>query len=466
MPFEPRLPRAPRRSGARLRRPRAAALLLGAALAPFLVPNGARAQEDPIRSGPMVGYSEMREVLLWVQTRDEAEVRFVYWDEENPAVRWKSETVRTSSADAFVGKVVLPLLEPGTRYAYAVEIDGREAPRDWPLRFQTQPLWQWRTDPPDVRIVAASCFYVNDPPYDRPGEGYGGEFEILEAVRAAEPDAMVWLGDNVYLREADWYTRSGMLYRYSHTRAFPGLQPLLGSIHHYAIWDDHDYGPDNSDWSWREKATAKEVFDLFWGNPETGPPEFGGITTSFQWADVEVFLLDDRWHRSAEHRQAGERRMLGPEQLRWLVDALASSRATFKIVANGGQVLNPEARWEAYATFPEERAELLEALRANDIRGVLFLTGDVHYSVLTKLDRRGTYPLYDLTVSPLTAGPTDTDESRNRNHLRVPGTLYAGRSFATLDVTGPRTDRVLTVAIRDVTGREVWSREIRASELR
>lgn len=455
----------------RRRRPGPRRLRVGVALAASLLASGllpvaARAQDAPIRSGPMVGYSEMREVLLWVQTRAEADVRFVYWDEGNPAVRWKSETVRTRAGDAFVAKVVLPLLEPGTRYAYAVELDGLEAKRDWPLRFQTQPLWQWRRDPPDVRIVAASCFYVNDPPYDRPGDPYGGEFEILDAVREAAPDAMLWLGDNVYLREADWYTRSGMLYRYSHTRAFPGLQPLLGSVHHYAIWDDHDYGPDNSDWTWREKRTAKEVFDLFWGNPEAGPPEFGGITTSFQWADVEFFLLDDRWHRSSENRQAGERRLLGEDQLRWLVDALASSRATFKIVATGGQVLNPEARWEAYATFPEERAELLEALRANDIRGVLFLTGDVHYSVLTKLDRRGTYPLYDLTVSPLTAGPTDTDESRNRNHLRVPGTLYAGRSFATLDVTGPRTDRVLTVAVRDVEGRAVWSREIRASELR
>lgn len=425
-----------------------------------------RAQEGPIRSGPMVGYSEMREVLLWVQTRREADVRFVYWDEDVPGTRWKTDVVRTRAGDAFVAKAVLPLLEPGTRYSYRVEVDGGEAEVGWPLRFQTQALWQWRTDPPDFRIVAASCFYVNDPPYDRYRDPYGDEFEILDAVRAAAPDAMLWLGDNVYLRPPDWYTRSGMLYRYTHTRSFPGLQPLLGSVHHYAIWDDHDYGPDNSDWTWREKATAKEVFDLFWGNPEPGPPEFGGITTSFQWGDVEFFLLDDRWHRSSEHRQSGKRAMLGDEQLRWLVDALASSRATFKIVATGGQVLNPDARWESYATFPEERAELLEALRANDIRGVLFLTGDVHYSVLSKLERRGTYPLYDLTVSPLTAGPTDTDEARNLNHLRLPGTLYAGRSFATLDVRGPRTDRVLTIAIRDVAGREVWSREVRASELR
>ncbi|MDX1390490.1 MAG: alkaline phosphatase D family protein, partial [Acidobacteriota bacterium] len=324
--------------------------------------------------------------------------------------------------------------------------------------------WQWRTDPPDFRIALASCFFVNEPEYDRPGDGYGAGFEILDAVHAARPDAMVWMGDNVYLREADWYSRSGILHRYTHTRSFEPLQPLLGSTHHYATWDDHDYGPDNADWTWREKETTKEVFDLFWGNPSSGTPEFGGIATSFQWGDAEFFLVDGRWFRSSENR-VGERTMLGP-QLEWLIDALASSRSTFKFVVSGSQVLNPEARWETFATFPEERARLLAAIEENSIPGVIFLSGDVHYSVLSRLDRFGTYPLYDLSVSPLTAGPTDTDEERNNNYLRVPGTLYAERNFATLDFSGPREDRVLTITIRATSGDVVWTREIRASELR
>jgi alkaline phosphatase D len=149
-----------------------------------------------------------------------------------------------------------------------------------------------------------------------------------------------------------------------------------------------------------------------------------------------------------------------------LIDGLASSRATFKFVVNGSQVLNPVARWENYATFPEERGRLLAALRENDIGGVIFLTGDVHHTVLSRMTRPGTYPLYDLTISPLTAGPTDTDEARNGNHLLVPGSLYADRNFATLDFSGPREDRLLTITVYATDGGEVWSREIRASELR
>jgi alkaline phosphatase D len=419
---------------------------------------------DVLQAGPMVGYSEMREVALWAQTTGPAAVKFVYWDVDNPQERRETAEVPTRAEDAFAVQLSVALLEPGRRYGYEVHVDGRPVSVDWPLEFQTQELWHWRTDPPDFRFLIGSCFYVNDPPYDRPGTPYGGGFEILGAMANTQPDAMIWMGDNVYLREADWYSRSGILYRYTHTRSISQLQPLLGSTHHYATWDDHDYGPNNSDWTWREKAVTKDVFDLFWANPSSGTPEFGGIATSFQWGDAEFFLVDDRWFRSPEDK-VGDRTMLGP-QLDWLVDALISSQATFKFVVSGSQILNPVARWENFATFPEERGRLLAALRENDIGGVMFLTGDVHHTVLSRMSRPGTYPLYDLTISPLTAGPSDTDEATNDNHLLVPGSLYADRNFATLDFSGPREDRVLEITVRATDGSTVWTREIRASELR
>jgi len=430
----------------------------------IVAPQVAAAQDPVLQAGPMVGYSEMREVALWVQTIEAAEVKFVYWDQANPSVRFETAEVRTSAEDVFAVELTAELLDPGRTYGYEVHVDGWAVPLDWDLEFQTQTLWHWREDPPDFRFVIGSCFYVNEPLFDRPGDPYGGGFDILASIGATNPDAMLWLGDNTYLRETDWFSRSGIMHRYSHTRAFPDLQPLLGSIHHYATWDDHDYGPDNSDWTWREKETTKEAFDLFWANPTSGTPEFDGITTSFQWGDAEFFLIDDRWNRSSENRASG-RQMLGP-QFDWLIDALASSRSAFKFVVSGSQILNPEARWENYATFPEERGRLLAAIEENAIPGVIFLTGDVHYSVLSKMDRRGTYPLYDLTVSPLTAGPTNTDEARNGNSMLVPGTLYADRNFATLDFSGPRRDRLLTITVRATDGREVWTREIKATDLR
>jgi alkaline phosphatase D len=134
-------------------------------------------------------------------------------------------------------------------------------------------------------------------------------------------------------------------------------------------------------------------------------------------------------------------------------------------VSIGGQVLNSSAMFENYAKVPEERARLLEALRKERIPGVLFLSGDKHWTELSRMEREGTYPLYDLTVSPLTAGPSDRWE-REQNAYRVDGTLVAERNFGMLDITGPREDRVLTISIRDAAGTLKWTRAIPASELR
>jgi alkaline phosphatase D len=113
-----------------------------------------------------------------------------------------------------------------------------------------------------------------------------------------------------------------------------------------------------------------------------------------------------------------------------------------------------------------ERARFLQLLQENDISGVVLLTGDVHYAVLSKLERRGTYPLWEITTSPITSGPAGLDPETYGNYLAEPGTLFIERNFATLDFSGPRTDRVMTVTVWDVNGDELWSKEIRARELR
>lgn len=418
-----------------------------------------------LAAGPMVGYAEMREVLLWAQTTGPAQIRFVYWDSLAPTRRYTTALVTTDPTRAHTAKVIADSVEPGRTYGYELEIDGVVVERPYPTRFRTPSLWQWRTDPPPVRIAIGSCFYVNEPVYDRPGTPYGSHFEILEAITAQRPDLMVWLGDNTYLRETDWYSRTGIFRRYSHTRAYPGLQPLLAAMSHYAIWDDHDFGPNDSDGSFRDRHLTREAFEAFWGNPAMGVDGGPGITSTFEWSDVQFFMMDDRSYKSANGRTTGTPTYLGDRQVAWLISALKASTATFKIVAIGGQVVNSAAGFENYATVPEERARLFAALRAERIPGVLFLSGDKHWTELSRMDRVGTYPLYDLTVSPLTAGPS-TGWKAEQNAYRVEGTLVTEHNFGTLDIAGPRNDRVLTISIRDAGGNLKWTRAIAASELR
>ncbi len=419
------------------------------------------AQRSLLQSGPMVGYAEMREVALWAQTNAAADVAFVYWDSAQPDQRFQTATARTAAETAYTAKLLAALLEPGHTYEYRLLINGQEVSLDYPTRFRTQPLWQWRTDPPGFTLAAGSCYYANDPPYDRPGRPYGTENGIFRAIHQKRPDVMLWLGDNVYLREPDWYSRSGIMYRYTHARSYADLQPLLASTHHYAVWDDHDYGPNDSNRSYPFKAFTREAFELFWANPVYGIPGVGGITSFFQYADVDFFLLDDRSFRTPNERDVAEKTILGREQLEWLIDALVTSKAPFKVVALGGQFLNTSEIFETYANLaPLERAYLLQRIEEEQIRNVIFLTGDRHHSVLSRYENGNGHLVYDLTVSPLSAGISKAD--RDTNQLMVPNTLVEQHNFALLTFRGPRLERELFIQLFDAEGKPLWDYTIKS----
>ena len=421
--------------------------------------------QDLINSGPMVGYSTMQEVLLWVQTDEKAKVHFEYYEIENPKIRFKTDEIQTLKKSGYVAKLIADQVKPGKKYKYDIFINDLKVERDYAMEFQTQKLWKWRTDPPDVSFVIGSCSYVNEPKFDRPGKPYGNNFEIFNSINNKNPDFMLWLGDNTYLREPDWNSRTGFINRYSHTRALPELQPLLASTHHYATWDDHDFGPNNSDGSFWLKETASEIFKLFWANPNYDVTGNGGITGFFQWGDLDFFLMDNRYHRTSNNNFTEDRQLLGKDQIDWLINALTFSQAPFKFIAIGGQVLSSGAVYENYATYTEERKYLLDKIREAKIEGVVFLDGDRHHTVLSKMqESEDVYPLYDLTCSSLTAGTNKDDESYNKYSLKE--TLVSVNNFGMLNISGPANDRELNIKIFDKDGQELWRKSIKANQLK
>lgn len=421
-------------------------------------------QQEIIQSGPMLGYSEMREAAIWLQTKVPAKVKIEYWDKENSQTVYSTGEAETSADLAFCTTFKADQAEPGRNYEYRVVVNGKKLDFNYPLEFKTQKLWRWREDAPDLKFILGSCAYVNETQYDRPGKPYGANYEIFTKIYEHKPDFMVWLGDNYYLREPDWNTRTGILKRITHTRSLPELQPLLASVHHYAIWDDHDFGPDNSDRSFTHKEKTLEAFKLFFPALSYGINGQPGITSKFEWGDAEFFMLDNRYYRTPEKRKSGYRTILGEEQLQWLIDALVYSKAVFKFIVIGGQVLTPDTLAETYSIYPEEKEKLLSLIAQEGIKGVIFLSGDRHFSEITKLERPGTYPLYDFTISSFTAGSSKPKDEKI-NNLRVPGTLILERNFAEMSINGSKQNRVLTCKVFNAEGTELWSYEIKASEL-
>lgn len=430
-----------------------------ARMRPLLLPSvllASVACAQPAINGPMLGHVDMLAATVWMQCHGPCAARMEYWKTTAPDSVMRTPVLDSEAAQAHVLEFTLDGLVPGTEYRYRPVVNGKAALAE-PLAFRTQALWKHRTDPPAFTVALGSCTYINEPAYDRPGTPYGGGYGIFDAIAAKQPDLMLWLGDNIYLREPDWGTRSGYLHRYTHLRSLPELQRLLRTGAHYAIWDDHDFGPNDADGSWINSDLALECFDLFWPNPTCGAPGVKGAITSFSHADVDFFLLDNRTYRVPGSVRTTPPAMLGDAQIDWLIRALKCSDAAFKVVAVGSQVLNTAEVYETYATMGAERERLLKRIDEEGLRNVVFLTGDRHFTELSALKLKDGRMLYDLTSSPLTSG---VHKPKEQNLNRVEGTVVEQRGFATLTFSGKRKERVMTMRVFDAEGRQLWERAI------
>ena len=436
-------------------------ILLGCTLTGF-------SQKTLLQSGPMVGYCEMTEAVIWAQTSKEAAVRVDYYAKDKPAEVFSSKTYTSSENNYFTNHIVLTQLQQGKQYHYDLFINNQKIVLPYETSFSSKKLWQWREKAPDFTIALGSCSYISEEALDRPGKPYGSNYSIFESIAKKNPDIMLWGGDNVYLREADWDSKSGIYHRYTHSRSLKEMQPLLASTQNLAIWDDHDFGPDDSDRSFYNKYSTQQAFKDFWSNKFYGMDsnQKEGIYSSYNWSDAELFLLDNRFFKSPNKRLTGEKTMLGTAQIQWLIDALTYSKASFKIIVIGGQVLNSEAVFENYENYKSEKDFLLSEILANQIKGVVFISGDRHFTELSTLKRPNTYPLYDWTVSPLTSGHGNVERiTQEPNTNRVPGSLFAQHAFGTLSFSGEKETRQMKMSLFDKDGVELWNKTILKSEL-
>ena len=141
-----------------------------------------------------------------------------------------------------------------------------------------------------------------------------------------------------------------------------------------------------------------------------------------------------------------------------MLQSLKQSQAPFKLIALGGQFLNSASVFENYANYEEERKLIIKTIEKENIRGVVFLTGDRHCGELSYMPLKNSNGIYDLTVSPLTSKAYDM--SKEKNKWRVENTITGVRHFATLEFSGKKKQRVLTMQVFDSNGKMLWKRDI------
>ncbi|WP_434704741.1 alkaline phosphatase family protein [Pseudomonas sp. Z1-12] len=328
--------------------------------------------------------------------------------------------------------IVLKGLQPDTAYEYQAGWFSPLSPTHTVETIQELPL-QWprntyclrtptdKTDAPRAYIVG-SCRYLrivaNTPLLPALGDRtFAG---INRVVEQADPpiSAVLMTGDQVYLDDLNVIgpdrAYKNILFRYRTVFAQPQISKLMAGTPTYMILDDHEI-EDN----WPARRTAQD--DLLYANAMSayrlyqashGPVhELSGDGTlnraltrywyTFAHGDIHWFVTDSRTQRNLS---ADDRRILDHEQEQALLEWLVSSPARVKLVVTSVMFFPDSKRndGDAWQAFPAQRLRLLDSIRRQRIKNVVFISGDVHGSMTSRL-RHSEDP--DFEVNTVVSSP-------------------------------------------------------------
>ena len=248
---------------------------------------------------------------------------------------------------------------------------------------------------------------------------------IFYIVPNSEPDFFLWLGDNIYSNESQWGDFKSMRMAYSARHSTTAMEYFFDQIPiQYAIWDDHDYGPNDSDSSFEGRLVSGRAFEKTWISTPLNIEKYGDIRWKIRKGEAGFVCLDNRTHRGPKGTQ-----VLGANQLKWLEETLREyedMRVVF--IAIGSQVLNSARVYENYSRFPKERNKLLDICSRTHSQ-IVFLTGDRHHGEINEKVYKN-MKFIEITSSPLTSSthlPSKKELKRNLN--LIDGSIVSTNHF-------------------------------------
>jgi alkaline phosphatase D len=151
--------------------------------------------------------------------------------------------------------------------------------------------------------------------------------------------------------------------------------------------------------------------------------------------------------------------MLGERQWAWL-ERQFEVPAEVRLFGSSVQVLADATGWEAWANFARDQDRLFDVIRRKRANGVVFLSGDIHYAELSKLDVNVPYPLWDLTAGGLTEEWRVPTPNANRA-----SEVVSDANFGWIDIDWKGESTTLALGITDATGRQRMSWQLPLADL-
>jgi alkaline phosphatase D len=487
-----------------------------AAAAPVFMPFLSRAADRPLithglQSGDVSGDS----AVVWARA-DRASRMHV----EAATSDSFRNIVASSFCDAlpesdFAAKILLENLPAGQDIFYRVRFQDHASP----TIFGEQQVGHFRTPSNDRRDVS---FVWSG---DVAGQGWGidesrGGMRAFATMLNNGPDFFIHSGDSIYADcpiERELKLPNGETWRnvvtedksevaqtlaqfrgnYKYNLLDVNLRAFNAQVPIFAQWDDHevsnDWWPDGEveGAQYRNRsalalsARASRAFHDYMPTRQT-LAESGRIYRRIGYGPLlDVFMIDMRSYRGANDAQKDGAPLLGATQLNWLKRALINSRATWKVIAADLPLGLVSSDAVAQGDGPPkgrevEIADLLSFMKHAGVQNVVWLTADMHYTAAHYYDPNPAVfqdftPFWEFVSGPLHAGtwgPAPLDNTFGPRVMYQNGCsaeqgenlapCFGLQFFGRVDIDGHT--EVMTVTLKDVDDRNLWSVRIAPSQ--
>lgn len=327
--------------------------------------------------GPMVGAVTSNSATIWFRVEPQAEVSIQYSLDVNFQNHFETQhSVQTSSEQDYTGQLHLTGLSGGTKYYYRILINGE-------ITNTSEVSAQFKTFPELADQVRIGLLADLSGKHKAPG---------LNELARDEPNFVVILGDWDHRDPKSLPKMRAMHRGLRGGETKPGrtfYSQILNRFPTARVWDDHDFGVNNSDKTFPGKQDALQAHFEYWPTYNCPHPE-QGIWHRFNYGQlVEVFMLDLRSQRDPIYSGSpddpkksmldGDASEGAPErQKTWLKRRLLESTAMWKILISSVTWNPTNEKDDAWWSFQAEQTELLEFIKKNQISGVFLISADIH----------------------------------------------------------------------------------------
>ena len=284
-------------------------------------------------------------------------LRLIVTDQSGREVaRTEPATIPGDQLDTPV-RVTVDDLEPATEYRYRFESEGIAD------EVRAGTVTTFPDGAASLRIAFGACART------------GTNGVVFDAILGVDPDLYVITGD-IHYRDIGKNDEDRFASAYDGVHESPARSALYRSVPIAYVWDDHDYGRNDSD----SKSASRPAA---WATYRTHVPHYdlpvgsdGSIQQAFTIGRVRVVMLDTR-----SHRLESDGTLLGSEQLEWLKAELLAARDTHALtvlVTPTAWIGAPEAGADHWGAFASERAGIGSFLADNAIDNVVLVGGDAH----------------------------------------------------------------------------------------